>query len=53
LSAEIQHIIAAHAGEGEKVNRSTEATLVNHADFMSFHSIQRMLTKKESAARMG
>ena len=53
LSAEIQHIIAAHAGEGEKVNRTTEATLVNHADFMSFHSMLRMATKKELAARMG
>jgi putative nucleotidyltransferase with HDIG domain len=53
LPAEVQHIIAAHAGEGEKVNRTTEATLVNHADFMSFHSIQRMAQKKELAARMG
>jgi putative nucleotidyltransferase with HDIG domain len=53
LPIEVQHIIAAHAGEGDKVNRTTEATLVNHADFMSFHSIQRMLQKKEAAARMG
>jgi len=53
LPLEVQHIIAAHAGEGDKVNRITEATLVNHADFMSFHSIQRMLQKKQPAARMG
>jgi putative nucleotidyltransferase with HDIG domain len=53
LPLEIQHIIAAHAGEGDKMNRTTEATLVNHADFMSFHSIQRMLDKKKPAARMG
>ncbi|MBN1314248.1 MAG: HD domain-containing protein [Anaerolineales bacterium] len=53
LSVEIQHIIAAHAGEGDKVNRTTEATLVNHADFSSFHSIQRMLNKKELGAKMG
>ena len=53
LPAEVQHIIAAHAGEGDKVNRTTEATLINHADFMSFHSIQRMLTKKELAAKKG
>ncbi len=53
LPLEVQHIIAAHAGEGDKMDRTTEATLVNHADFMSFHSIQRMLQKKESAARMG
>ncbi|MEK7703576.1 MAG: HD domain-containing protein [Myxococcota bacterium] len=30
------HIIAAHAGEGEHVKRSTEALIVHHADFMSF-----------------
>jgi putative nucleotidyltransferase with HDIG domain len=53
LSVEIQHIIAAHAGEGDKINRTTEATLINHADFSSFHSIQRMLLKKELAAKMG
>lgn len=52
LPAEVQHIIAAHAGEGDKVKRSTEATLVNHADFMSFHAIQRMMQKKELAAKM-
>jgi putative nucleotidyltransferase with HDIG domain len=52
LPAEVQHIIAAHAGEGDKVKRTTEATLVNHADFMSFHAIKRMLEKRELAARM-
>jgi len=52
LSAEVQHVIAAHASEGDKVNRSTEATLVNHADFISFHSMQRMMYEKELAARM-
>ncbi|MDQ7008478.1 MAG: HDIG domain-containing protein [Acidobacteriota bacterium] len=30
------HIIAAHAGEGDMVRRSVEATIVHHADFMSF-----------------
>lgn len=30
------HIIAAHAGEGDLVKRSTEAFIVHHADFMSF-----------------
>jgi putative nucleotidyltransferase with HDIG domain len=53
LPPEVQHIIAAHAGEGDKVNRTTEATLVNHADYMNFHSIQRMLQKKELASKMG
>jgi putative nucleotidyltransferase with HDIG domain len=33
---EVCHIIAAHAGEGDLVKRSTEATIVHHADFMSF-----------------
>jgi len=30
------HIIAAHAGEGDLVKRSVAATIVHHADFMSF-----------------
>jgi putative nucleotidyltransferase with HDIG domain len=33
---EVCHIIAAHAGEGDLVRRSTEATIVHHADFMSY-----------------
>jgi len=53
LPPEVLHIIAAHAGEGDKMDRITEATLINHADFMSFHSIQRMAQKKNLAARMG
>ncbi len=30
------HIIAAHAGEGDKIKRSTEAYIVHHIDFMTF-----------------
>lgn len=30
------HIIAAHAAEGDEVKRSVEATIVHHADFMSY-----------------
>jgi len=30
------HIIAAHAAEGDQVKRSVEATIVHHADFMSY-----------------
>ena len=30
------HIVAAHADEGAKVKRTTEAWIVHHADFMSF-----------------
>ena len=33
---EVCHVIAAHAGEGDLVQRSVEATIVHHADFMSF-----------------
>lgn len=33
---EVCHIIAAHSGEGDRVQRSTEAIIVHHADFMSF-----------------
>ena len=35
------HIIAAHADEGDLVQRSTEATIVHHADFMSFLPFKR------------
>jgi putative nucleotidyltransferase with HDIG domain len=30
------HIIAAHAGEGDLVQRTTEAIIVHHADFMAY-----------------
>ncbi len=33
---EVCHIIAAHAGEGDLVKRTTEAYIVHHADFMTF-----------------
>jgi len=33
---QVCHIIAAHAGEGNMVTRSTEAYIVHHADFMTF-----------------
>jgi len=36
VPAEVCHIIAAHAGEGDLVKRSTEAYIVHHADFMTF-----------------
>lgn len=36
LPAEVCHIIATHAGEGNMVKRSTEAYIVHHADFMTF-----------------
>ncbi len=36
VPAEVCHIIAAHAAEGDLVKRSTEAYIVHHADFMIF-----------------
>lgn len=36
VPAEVCHIIATHAGEGNMVKRTTEAYLVHHADFMTF-----------------
>lgn len=40
VPAEVCHIIAAHAGEGDLVKRSTEAYIVHHADFMTFLSFK-------------
>jgi putative nucleotidyltransferase with HDIG domain len=53
LPMEVQHMIAAHAGEGDKIKRSPEATLINKADFMSFEALRDLQIKKEPAARMG
>ena len=36
VPAEVCHIIAAHAGEGNMVKRTTEAYVVHHIDFMTF-----------------
>ncbi len=36
IPADVCHIIAAHAHEGDLVKRSTEAYVVHHADFMTF-----------------
>jgi len=36
LPPEVCHIIAAHAGEGDHIKRTTEAYVVHHADFMTF-----------------
>jgi hypothetical protein len=36
VPASVCHIIAAHAGEGDMVKRTTEAYVVHHADFMTF-----------------
>ncbi len=36
VPAEVCHIIAAHATEGDHVKRTAEAWIVHHADFMTF-----------------
>jgi len=36
LPVEVAHIVAAHSVEGEKVERSNEAILINHCDFIDF-----------------
>lgn len=36
IPAEVLHIVATHAGEGDLVKRTAEAYMVHHADFMTF-----------------
>ncbi len=43
VPAEVCHIIAAHAGEGDMVKRSVEAYIVHHADFMTFEPFRERL----------
>jgi len=53
LPAEVQHIIASHAGEGAKVQRTTESIIVHHADFISFEAVKGLAEAKTLSARMG
>jgi putative nucleotidyltransferase with HDIG domain len=53
LPMEVQHMIAGHAGEGDKVKRSPEGTLINKADFMSFETLRDLQIRKDLAARLG
>jgi putative nucleotidyltransferase with HDIG domain len=53
LPMEVQHMIAGHAGEGDKIKRSPEGTLINKADFMSFETLRDLQSKKELAATLG
>jgi hypothetical protein len=43
IPAEVCHIIATHAGEGDMVKRTTEAYIVHHADFMTFEPFRSRL----------
>ncbi len=36
LPLEVAHIVIAHSEEGERVNRSPEAILIHHCDFIDF-----------------
>lgn len=46
VPAEVCHIIAAHAGEGNMIKRTTEAYVVHHADFMTFLPFKERLEVK-------
>jgi putative nucleotidyltransferase with HDIG domain len=43
VPAEVCHIIAAHAHEGDLIKRTTEAYIVHHADFMAFEPFKNRL----------
>ena len=43
VPAEVCHIIAAHAGEGDMVKRTVEAYIVHHSDFMTFEPFRERL----------
>jgi putative nucleotidyltransferase with HDIG domain len=43
VPAEVCHIIAAHAGEGNMIKRTVEAYIVHHADFMTFEPFRERL----------
>lgn len=43
VPADVCHIIATHAGEGDMVKRTVEAFVVHHADFMTFEPFKDRL----------
>jgi hypothetical protein len=43
LPEAVCHVVATHAGEGSLVARSVEATIVHHADFMSYDPVVKRL----------
>ncbi len=47
VPAEVCHIIAAHAGEGDMIKRTTEAYIVHHADFMTFLPFKSRLVTRD------
>ena len=47
VPAQVCHIIAAHAHEGDLALRTTEAYIVHHADFMTFLPFKERLNNSE------
>jgi putative nucleotidyltransferase with HDIG domain len=45
LPKEVVHIIAAHSHEGDSMNRSPEAIIIHHCDFIDFE-IKKTMQKK-------
>ncbi|MEF8880189.1 MAG: HD domain-containing protein [Candidatus Thermoplasmatota archaeon] len=45
LPDEVVHIIYAHSHEGDKTNRSSEAVIVHHCDFIDFHIKKGLIEK--------
>jgi putative nucleotidyltransferase with HDIG domain len=43
LPKEVVHIIAAHSHEGDTMNRTPEAIIVNHCDFIDFEIKKRLV----------
>jgi len=41
LPIEVSHIVISHSDEGEKVNRTPEAILIHHCDFIDFEIAKR------------
>jgi len=46
LPNEVVHIIAAHSHEGDTMNRTPEAIIVHHCDFIDFEIIKARVTKR-------
>jgi len=53
LPLEVVHIVGAHSGEGELINRSLECTIVNYADHVYWHVIARGKYNKLPSQLMG
>jgi putative nucleotidyltransferase with HDIG domain len=47
LPKEVVHIIAAHSHEGDSMNRSPEAIIIHHCDFIDFEIKKRLQQKGE------